>query len=200
MSNFRSKLGQLLPSPNSRPFLCDGSPLDCRIFIVGTNSAREVEKPFWSFWSDPRGFNKAEYLRELERLPRGPTRTRRNIEIVACAAGPEITLDTNIYLQPTPTQGQLRKEDQTTDVIEFLLEAIRPEVVLAHGRKAKKFFAKNCPDFVDDNVTLRRVTWGPWRWQFRLLCSPHLGFRGRTNQAAAEEAERIGRALAEALN
>lgn len=142
MSNFRSELDELLPSPNSRPFLCDGSPLDCRIFIVGTNSARELERPFWSFWSDSGGFNKAEYIRELERLPCGLTKTRKNIEIVAGAAGQEITLDTNIYLQPTPTEGRLRKEHRKTDVIEYLLGRIRPAVVLTHGKKARKFFAK----------------------------------------------------------
>ena len=59
LSKFRSELDKLLPSPISRPFLCDGSPLKCRIFIVGTNSAREVEKPFWSYWSDSYGFKKA---------------------------------------------------------------------------------------------------------------------------------------------
>ena len=199
MSKFRSELDKLLPSPVSRPFLCDGSPLDCSIFIVGTNSAREVEKPFWSFWSDSRGFNKAKYIRELEQLPRGLTKTRKNIEIVASAAGQAITLDTNIYLQPTPTEVELRKENKKTDVIEYLLKTIRPKVVLTHGVKATKFFRKHCHDFVDDSVTPQKIAWDAWQWQFHLLCSPHLGFRGRTNQAAAEEAERIGQALADAL-
>ena len=142
LREFRSELGKLLPSPISRPFVCDGSPLDCRIFIVGTNSARKVEKPFWSLWSNSGGLNRNKLIRELERIPGGLTKTRKNIEIVAQAAGPEITLDTNIWLKPTPTVADLPKEDKNTDVIEYLLKIIRPRIVLAHGGKAKKFFKK----------------------------------------------------------
>jgi hypothetical protein len=110
LSDFRSELEKLLPSPISRPFLCNESPLECRIFIVGFNPARGVEKPFWSFWSDSRGFKKVEFLRELKRLPGGLTKTRTSIEIVADAAGQAVTLDTNIYLSPTPTERELSKE------------------------------------------------------------------------------------------
>src|SRR5688572_31077171 len=42
--------------PISRPFVCDGSPLKCKIFIVGTNSARLVEHPFFDFWDPLYGF------------------------------------------------------------------------------------------------------------------------------------------------
>jgi uracil-DNA glycosylase len=203
LDEFRSKLERELerelPSPYSRPFVCAGSPLECRIFIVGVNPAREVEKLFWNFWSDSRGFKKAEFIRELKQLPGGLTKTRKNIERVADAAGQAVTLDTNIYLQPTPTAGELPKEHMKTDVIEYLLKTIRPKVVLAHGRKAGEFFRKRCRDFVDDGETPQKVTWDAWQWQFLLLCSPHLGFRKLTDQAAAKEAERIGQALAIAL-
>ena len=179
--------------------MCDGSPLDCRIFIVGTNSARKVEKRFWSLWSDSRGFKKAELIRELDKLSGGRTKTRKNMEIVAQAAGPEITLDTNIWLQPTRTVPDLPKDDKNTDVIEYLLKTIRPRIVLAHGGKAKKFFKKHCRDFVDDSVTPRKITWDAWQWHFRLLCSYHLSFQGKGKIRHAEEAERIGQAVADAL-
>ncbi|MCG8444170.1 MAG: hypothetical protein MI753_00420 [Hyphomicrobiales bacterium] len=198
LSEFRSELAKLLPSPISRPFLCHGSPLKCRIFIVGTNSRVEVKKPFWSFWSDSRGFEKLEFVRELEQLHRGLKVTRKNIERVACAAGPTITLDTNVYLPSTRTKRELQREDKKTDVIEYLLKTIRPKVVLAHGGEAKKFFRRHCRDFVDDSVTPRHITWDAWQWQFRLLCSHHLSFQGKEVRHA-EEAERIGEALADAL-
>jgi hypothetical protein len=199
LSEFRSGLDKLLPSPFSRPFLCNGSPLQCRIFIVGFNPAREVEKPFWSFWSDSFGFRKAEFIHELKQLRGGLTKTRINMEIISDTAGQAMTLDTNIYLAPTPTERGLPKDNMKTDVIEHLLTTIRPWVVLAHGRKAREFFRKRCDDFVDDRVTARKVTLDAWQWQFQLLCSPHLGFRQLTKQAAAEEAERIGQSLANAL-
>ena len=199
LSEFRSQLDKLLPSPISRPFVCDGSPLECRIFIVGTNSARKVEKPFWSLWSDSRGFKKAELIRELEKLPGGLTITRKRMEIIADAVGQQVTLDTNIYLKSTRTEEELQEEDKNTDVIEYLLKTIRPRIVLAHGGKAKKFFRKHCRDFVDDSMAPQKITWDAWQWQFQLLCSYHLSFRGSKIQAPNEEVERIGQALAFAL-
>ena len=201
LREFRLDLSKLLPSPSSWLFLCRGSPLTCRVFIVGSSPAREIEKPFWSFWSNSRGFEKAEFIRELKKLDGGLTPTRERVEIIANAVGQQVTLDTNIYSKTARTEADLRKrkEYKNTDVIEYLLRTIRPKVVLAHGDKAKRFFEKHCRDFVDDSVTPRKVTWDAWQWQFRLLCSPHLRFRGRTHQWAAEEAERIGQALADAL-
>ncbi len=197
LREFRSQLEKIerrLPSPISWPFLCRGSPLKCRIFIVGFEPARKVEKRFWSFWTDSRGFKKAEFIRELDKLDGGQTLTRERIEIIANAVGERVTLNTNIY-----SKKELPKKDRKTDVIEYLLKTIRPKVVLAHGVPAKKFFRRHCRDFVEDSVTPQKITWDAWQWQFRLLCSPHLGFRGWKHQEAAEEAERIGQALADAL-
>ena len=199
LREFRSELGKLLPSPSSWPFICEGSPLECRIFIVGTNWVKEVEKSFWNFWSNSGGLNRNKLIRELERLPGGLTTTRKNIEIVARAAGPTITLDTNIWLKRTLTVADLPKEDKNTDVIDYLLKTIRPKVVLAHGVPAKRFFRRHCRDFVEDSVTPRKITWDAWQWHFRLLCSHHLSFQGKGKIRHAEEAERIGQALADAL-
>src|SRR5688572_3973659 len=82
LAKFRSDLEPLLPSPYSRPFVCDGSPLNCRIFIVGTNSAKLFHEPFFSFWDPSYGFKKDDFLRKLYELPGGASPTRRNIEIV----------------------------------------------------------------------------------------------------------------------
>ncbi len=199
LREFRLDLSKLLPSPSSWLFLCRGSPLTCRVFIVGSSPAREIEKPFWSFWSDSRGFKKAEFIRELEKLDGGLTRTRKRVEIIANAVGQQVTLDTNIYSKTARTEAELRKEDKNTDVIEYLLRTIRPKVVLAHGDKAKRFFRKHCRDFVDDSMAPQKITWDAWQWQFRLLCSYHLSFRGSKIQAPNEEVERIGQALAYAL-
>ena len=44
-----------------RPFVCDGSPLDCRVFLVGINPATEMSGNFWDFWDDDSGFNKEKW-------------------------------------------------------------------------------------------------------------------------------------------
>ena len=118
---------------------------------------------------------------------------------VANAVGERVTLNTNIYSKSTRKKRELPKKDRKTDVIEYLLKTIRPKIVLAYDTDAKKFFRKHCRDFVEDSVTPQKITWDAWQWQFRLLCSPHLGFRGWKHQEADEEAERIGQTLADAL-
>ena len=193
LSKFRSELDKLLPSPISRPFLCDGSPLKCRIFIVGTNSAREVEKPFWSYWSDSYGFKKAEFIRELEQLPPGGlTPTRKKIEIIADAAGQKVTLDTNIYLCPTPRAKYLTAEDKKTDVFEKLLHTIKPRIVFAHGKQAKQFFGKRGITFMEDRLTPQAINLDGLG--IELLSWRHLSY-----QTSYADAQKIGRALAKAL-
>ena len=130
LNEFESKLKGLLVDPYSLPFVCDGSPLKCSLFIVGTKWARRVEKPFLRFWDPSYGFKKRDFLRELYQLPGGPTRTRRSIESIANDAGQQVTLDTNIYLTA---------EDEKTDVFEWLLYTIKPRVVFAYGKPAKEF-------------------------------------------------------------
>jgi hypothetical protein len=80
---------------NARPFLCHGSPLRCKIFIVGINPARHVGKSFFSFWDPSYGLRKEKFIKELEQLPGGVRKTRKFIEIVADAAGQKNTLDAN---------------------------------------------------------------------------------------------------------
>jgi uracil-DNA glycosylase len=193
LREFRSQLQKIekrLPRRISWPFLCHESPLICRIFIVGANPARQVEKPFWSFWNDSRGFRKAEFIRKLEELPDGLTRTRKYIEIVADAAGPRDTLETNIYPYAKPRARDLTAEEKRTDVFEFLLHTIKPRVVLAHGDEAKKFFSERGITLMEDR--LKTINLDGLR--IKLLPRKHLSY-----QTSYKEARKIGRALARAL-
>lgn len=74
LQSFKSGLEAIVGRPTTlRPFVCDGSPLDCRVFIVGFNPATDSEVDFWTFWSSDRGFNKAlwyqNYLKERRERP-----------------------------------------------------------------------------------------------------------------------------------
>jgi len=65
-----------------RPFISNGSPLDCDSFIVGLNPATELPKPFWSYWDSNNGFNKdvwfKDYVSQRMSKPLKPGKTRRN--------------------------------------------------------------------------------------------------------------------------
>jgi hypothetical protein len=203
MEEFRAELcrlcGDLRIDPHWWPFACGGIPHHADIFVVGVNPATSLSRPFLDFWPDRGEFRKDEFLEELKRANGGKLKnTRANIEFIAEAAGQSRTLDTNVYLRPTPSKRGLTRTDRDTRVVEFLLTKIRPKVVLVHDEDAIRFFKNHCRDFADDRVVPRTMSWEHSDWQFRLLCSAHLGFRGVSRVDAAEKSRAIGRALANA--
>jgi hypothetical protein len=72
---FREGLVERRQGENTRPFICDGSPLRCRLFIVGLNAATILKRPFLDFWSDGGGLDRdafmMEYLPHAKRAGRG---------------------------------------------------------------------------------------------------------------------------------
>ncbi|HEX5727165.1 MAG TPA: hypothetical protein VFX98_16930, partial [Longimicrobiaceae bacterium] len=60
------------PTPE-RPFVCEGSPLACRAFVVGSHPATMLDADFWEFWEPGYGFHKDAWLRayEAQRLREG---------------------------------------------------------------------------------------------------------------------------------
>lgn len=137
-----------------RPLICEGNPLECEIFIVGINSATEMHKDFWNFWSKENGFNKSEWLESyiLERKlkPLKPNKTRRNklsstrqrIEWIVESIKPIKTLETNLFVKATPTADKLMSEDRESSVFEFLLETIKPKIIFIHGNEVIEYFEK----------------------------------------------------------
>jgi hypothetical protein len=131
-------------NPKSRPFVCDGNPLECQIFIVGYNAATEMKKEFSHFWDDELGFKKKnwekEYEQERESLGKpGISPTRERINRITEAEN--TFLETNIYFTPSSKEKDLKAKDKVS-IFRFLLEEIKPRVVLLHGRRAVKFFNK----------------------------------------------------------
>ncbi len=193
LSEFRSQLQKIekrLPGCTSWPFLCCGSPLTCRIFIVGANPATQDEMQFWDFWTPGRGFRKTEFLRERVELTGPQSKTRKCIEIFSDAAGRNITLETNIYPYATPRKKDLTPEQKRTDIFEYLLHTIKPRIVLAHGCCAKQFFRERGITLVEDR--LKSINLDGLR--IKLLPRKHLSY-----QTSHEEVRKIGRKLARAL-
>jgi hypothetical protein len=117
-----------------RPFLCDGSPLGCPVFLVGVNPATDI--PLWPYWSVGQGCDKQgwlqAYLQQNGRLR--PTRAR--IERLLRALTPVRALETNIFQHHSPREADLAVEHRTTEVFDFLLERLAPRVVFVYGRSA----------------------------------------------------------------
>lgn len=172
LADFARELQHLIGRPSTlRPFVCDGSPLTCTAFSVGFNAATELVTDFWAHWRDDYGFDKsawyADYLRVRAGRPLKPGRTRRlavsttrrRTELVLKAAAPVRCLETNIYAMPSASAAELATHYRDTSVFAFLLERIKPRVILAHGEEAVAYMRNRKTDAI-------------------LIESPHFASRG----------------------
>ncbi|NCB80335.1 MAG: hypothetical protein EOM41_10455 [Bacilli bacterium] len=137
---------------NPRPFICDGNPFECSIFITGFNATTEMKAKFDDFWSNESGFNKNKWLQhyiiERQAKPLAPNKTRRNklsatrqrIEWLTEIIHPAKCLETNLYSKATVDAQSLEQSAKTTEVFDFLLDKIQPKLIITHGVDAKEFF------------------------------------------------------------
>ena len=155
LKSFEDSLVALIGSPTSlRPFVCNGSPLECNAFIVGFNPASASDEDFWSFWSNKSGFDKSawyqNYLRERRERPLKPGKTRRNlisntrriIDWIIEDASPIKFLETNIYSAPSEEARDLCTAQRLTAPFDFLLTTIKPELIVAHGKDAIAYLSE----------------------------------------------------------
>jgi hypothetical protein len=177
LSMFEHELEALIGRPTRlRPFVCDGSPFECKVFIVGFNAATEIPVSFWKHWHPGFGFCKqawfADYLKHRDGRV---SNTRRVIDLAVAAVKSTSCLETNLYAVATPRATDLARESRTTKIFEFLLRAIRPEVVVVHGKDAADH-AKS--------MGIRRTA--------KVIEKPHFS-RGWSNEDAIKLGRRIER-------
>jgi hypothetical protein len=145
LSDFEEALAAIIGKPTElRPFVCDGSPLACSVFLVGYNPATAMRSGFWDFWTD-QGFKRDAWLdayaRERALMPLKPgmksrptvSPSRRVIEWIIEGAGIPV-LETNLYARPSADMKSLKERDLAP--FRFLLDTIRPRVIVAHGKPA----------------------------------------------------------------
>jgi hypothetical protein len=155
IEKFEDGLAALIGAPTDlRPFVCDGSPLTCDVFIVGFNPATTMSADFWQFWSPGMGFDKVAwfeaYKKDRQLKPLKPGKTRRNvvsrsrgvIEMIIEGASPYRCLETNIYAAPTEQASDLAARQRITAPFDFLLSNIKPRVIVAHGVEAVEHIRK----------------------------------------------------------
>ena len=197
---FSQELKQKINQDNSlRPFVCDGDPLNCRIFIVGFNPATKMEKDFIQFWSSDIGFDKKswlqQYVKERKEMPlkEGQKRrneysnTRRRIEWLCSELKTEIPLETNIYHKPTKTVGDLSMNDRNIEVFKFLVTNIKPKILFLHGNDAKKAIEKLLLIKLQNDEFTECIFSGV---PLKIIAKKHLS-RGWSEDATIEFADRL---------
>lgn len=128
---------------DARPFLCQGSPLGAEIFIAGINPGTPT--PFWPFWSIENGCDKQGWLDSFYQH-KGGEKTRKAIEILLSSLAPIKYIETNLYHIYSKDEASLAPKDRNTNIFEYLLKTLEPEVIVLHGRstrlKVEKFIQK----------------------------------------------------------
>jgi hypothetical protein len=147
-STFAQGLAELIGRPSTlRAFVCDGSPLECSVFIVGLNPATASERDFWEYWHPVKGFMKAMWREDhvAERKKAGEfftiSPTRNAIERVELAAAPARILVTNIFSTPGKSAGYLEASQRDATAFDYLMSTIRPRLVIAHGLEAGAYLS-----------------------------------------------------------
>lgn len=145
---FKDKLEVLIEAnPKLRPFVCDGYPLECEVFIVGINPATSTDSKFLDHWIGSK-FDKEKWFEDYkkERRSKGKQEispTRRKIDFIVNEVFKDFKcLETNVYSYATAGVKDLAKDNKKTELFEFLLKDIKPKALFLYGKEPRKYIEK----------------------------------------------------------
>ena len=145
---FKDKLEVLIEAnPKLRPFVCDGYPLECEVFIVGINPATSTDSKFLDHWIGSK-FDKEKWFEDYkkERRSKGKQEispTRRKIDFIVNEVFKDFKcLETNVYSYATAGVKDLAKDNKKTELFEFLLKTIKPKALFLYGKEPRKYIEK----------------------------------------------------------
>ncbi|MGH8758780.1 MAG: hypothetical protein ACREVW_04605 [Burkholderiales bacterium] len=131
----------LLPNMPARPFICSESPFDCQIAIVGINPATTT--PFWKYWSEEQGFNRAGWIADYKANPANRrNQTRPRIERLVQGLDPLRVIELNAYPYATPNEQALTTEMRDIRVFELMLRVAKPSLVFTFGNGPSRELGK----------------------------------------------------------
>jgi len=122
---------------SNRPFMCDGSPLNCDVLVIGYNPSTST--PFTPFWTVTNGCDKEGWLKEYAKknnINMKPTRKRLEIlskNIQSVGNGKHKLLEANLYPYGAPSKAKLPKGLHDTKWIKYLLDTLDYKAIIALG-------------------------------------------------------------------
>jgi hypothetical protein len=118
-----------------RPLLCCGNPLTCTVALVGINPRSTT--PFWKFWNSETGMNRKAWLDAYRASHDGTvSRSRAAIERFVPQVAARV-IELNAYVAQSNRIADLEPERRKTDVLRFVLDAVRPKVIVCAGVRAR---------------------------------------------------------------
>lgn len=133
---FGERLFKKLDDPFARPFVCNGSPYDCRAFIVGINAATRLQH-FADYWSYSSGFDWNKFKSDYQALGKKEG-NRRPIEAISRGLGG--ALETNVCARPSRRPRELTEADWNSSLLPFLFAEIKPKVVFVHATRPIRYW------------------------------------------------------------
>lgn len=164
---------------DARPFLCEGSPFNCDVFLVGINPATSTS--FWDYWSTQEGCDKSGWINKYLENHNGKLNpTRKRIELFFKHATPLRVLETNIFPFPSGRENDLDPIYRDTALFDYLVDTIQPKLILAHGasviKHLSKLYGKNLVkgEFVKVNhggqpIEVRVENHFSYQWSFKAI-------------------------------
>jgi len=178
----------------SRPFLCEGSPLDCVVAQVGINPGTDT--PFWPYWSTKTGCDKQGWLRDYRGRKAGKrTPTRDRIELLNEVLRPNKVLELDLYHQFSASEAGLAADHKSTQLFEYMLDAVRPRLLFVHGRAPREHLER----LLGIQLKTGDFTTAAWRGQAIdvFVATKHLAYVAGGEAYVREVGGRINRRLQE---
>ena len=131
LTEFSAQLRLLLnETQEGRPLLCEGNPFDCSVAVVGINPATTT--PFWPYWTDSSGMDRVAWIDAYKSMHGGFKRSRSALERFIPQIQAKV-VEVNAHVQPSKRLADLQRQHCTSYVMDFLLTAIKPSVIVYAG-------------------------------------------------------------------
>lgn len=177
----------LIEGVPARPFVCEGSPFNCDVVIMGINPGSKT--PFWDYWSTEGGFDRAGWVAKFDDDVANLRKTTRpRIERLVRALTPRRVVELNAYPYVTANERELAPLLRDSQIFRLMLQVARPKLVFVFGKSPAAEICKL--------AAIPRVKQGvftPCRYancSFTLLYESHLS-RGWSFIRVDELAEKI---------
>ncbi|BFM99385.1 hypothetical protein MOXK02_09440 [Moraxella sp. K02] len=163
LKKFRTEMQQRLSEQQLddvkvRPFICSGSPLNCKIMMVGYNPAREVNLDVFDadIWNDDMGFDRESFAEHYDIASYNDDLQWNRNHIFQQNLIDEISnhpvIETYLYSVITAKKTLLSPQHKHTHVFDWLYSILKPVLVITQNIDVIKYFEREA------NKTLVRNT------------------------------------------
>lgn len=139
---------QQLDNVKVRPFICSGSPLNCKIMMVGYNPAREVNLDVFDadIWHDDIGFDRESFAEHYDIASYNDDLQWNRNHIFQQNLIDEISnhpvIETYLYSVITAKKTLLSPQHKHTHVFDWLYSILKPVLVITQNIDVIKYFER----------------------------------------------------------